>query len=74
MRQVLNEPTGLANLASNASARLVFDQSLHWAFVAIVVISVLTSASTWLVSIKRGYRGSPAATAKAMEEVAAPIR
>ena len=73
VRQVLNEPTGLANLSSNAAARLVFDQSLHWAFFAMVVISVLTSASTWLVPIKRSYGGSPAVVAAAMEEVAAPI-
>ena len=43
------------------------------AFIGIVIMSVLTSASTWLVPIKRDYDGRTKVPAQAMEEIAAPI-
>lgn len=71
VHKVLDEPTGLANLADNPPARLVFDQALHWTFAAVVAIAVLTTISTFLVPVRLTY-GKPA-PAPAPREVADAI-
>ncbi|HTJ56303.1 MAG TPA: MDR family MFS transporter [Devosiaceae bacterium] len=73
VRQVLNEPTGLANLAANADARTVFDQSLHWTFIGVLVICALTAISTWMVPIKRNSWAKAAPGANAIEDAVVPI-
>ena len=55
VHQVRDAPTGLANLAGNASARLVFDQSLHWTFTTVVALAVLTAIATFAVPIRPGF-------------------
>ena len=72
VHQVLDAPTGLANLAGNASARLVFDQSLHWTFIAVVVIAVLTAIATFAVPIRAGFdRLTP--TRREVRDAVAPV-
>jgi EmrB/QacA subfamily drug resistance transporter len=72
VHDVLNRPDGLAGLADNAAARLVFDQSLHWTFFGLVAMAVLTAAFTWMVPIRRDYAGMMP-TAKAVPGAVVPV-
>jgi EmrB/QacA subfamily drug resistance transporter len=49
LHRLLNEPTGLADLARDLGLRSVFDAALHWSFWGIVVVAVLTVAAAWLL-------------------------
>jgi EmrB/QacA subfamily drug resistance transporter len=74
VHEVLNQPTGLANLAANPDARLVFDQALHWTFIGVVAISALTSVFTFLVPIRRSYgEAAPAPSPRAVNDAIVPI-
>jgi len=71
VRDVLSKPTGLADLASNPAVRGVFDQSLHWTFLAVVALAVLAAISTWLVPVTHSFGGK--ASAKTIEDAAVPV-
>jgi MFS family permease len=73
VHRVLNEPTGLANLSANPDARTVFDLSLHWTFIGVLVICVLTSISTWLVPIKQNSWASAKPDANAIDDAVVPV-
>jgi len=51
VHDVLNRPEGLAELAANPSVRDVFDQALHWTFLGVVAMAVLTFVTIWLIPI-----------------------
>ncbi|OWJ65533.1 MDR family MFS transporter [Inquilinus limosus] len=51
VHDVLNQPEGLAELAANPSVRDVFDQALHWTFLGVVAMAVLTFVTIWLIPI-----------------------
>ena len=51
VHDVLNQPAGLAELAANPSVRGVFDQALHWTFLGVVAMAVLTFVTIWLIPI-----------------------
>ncbi|MDL2402864.1 MDR family MFS transporter [Rhizobium mayense] len=53
LHDVLNQPSGLSDLASNPAIRGVFDAALHWSFWGVVVVAVLTCATTWLIPVAR---------------------
>lgn len=63
LHHVLNEPTGLSELAGDATARGIFDAALHWSFWGVVVVAVLTFATTWLIPIGRGVKTGSAGSA-----------
>jgi len=71
VHDVLSKPTGLADLASNATVRGVFDQSLHWTFIAVVVLAVFAAISTWLVPVTQTFGGK--VSAKTIEDAAVPV-
>ncbi|GAB2886606.1 MDR family MFS transporter [Paraburkholderia jirisanensis] len=48
---LLDEPTGLAQLASNHDVRAVLFQALYWSFWGVVVVAVLAVVSAWLIPI-----------------------
>ncbi|MBB3311772.1 EmrB/QacA subfamily drug resistance transporter [Rhizobium sp. BK196] len=56
LREALNQPTGLSALAADPATRAVFDAALHWSFWGVVVVAVLTFATTWLIPIGRGVK------------------
>ncbi|TCL71090.1 MDR family MFS transporter [Rhizobium sp. BK251] len=51
VHDVLNQPEGLAELASHPDVRLVFDHALHWSFLGVVVLAILAFVSTWLIPV-----------------------
>ena len=51
VHDVLNQPAGLAELAANPAVRGVFDQALHWTFLGVVAMAVLTFVTIWLIPI-----------------------
>lgn len=51
LHDLLNQPTGLGELASSPDIRMVFYQALHWSFWGVVVVAVLTVISTWLIPV-----------------------
>jgi EmrB/QacA subfamily drug resistance transporter len=51
LHNVLNQPTGLTELAGDPVVRGIFDASLHWSFWGIVVVAVMTLISTWLIPV-----------------------
>jgi len=63
LHDVLNEPTGLSELAGDPAVRGVFDAALHWSFWGVVVVAVLTFATTWLIPISRGVKSGGASSA-----------
>ena len=73
VHQVLNQPSGLAGLAANPSARMVFDQALRWTFIGVVVIAILTFIATWLIPIRHRYGAEVLPDAEAIEEAVSPI-
>jgi EmrB/QacA subfamily drug resistance transporter len=48
LHRLLNEPAGLADLASDPGLRAVFDAALHWSFWGIFVVATLAFAAAWL--------------------------
>ena len=69
LHDVLNQPTGLAELAADPIVRAIFDASLHWSFWGIVVVAVMTLISTWLIPVG-DQRRQPAPDASAASEAA----
>jgi EmrB/QacA subfamily drug resistance transporter len=68
LHDVLNQPTGLSELANDPAVRAVFDAALHWTFWGVVVVAVLTFATTWLIPISPGsHREGGAGSAAASE-------
>ncbi len=63
LHNVLNEPTGLSELAGDPAVRGIFDAALHWSFWGVVVVAVLTFATTWLIPIGRGVKTGGAGSA-----------
>lgn len=51
LREMLNQPAGLSQLADNPLVRSVFDHALRWSFVGIVLLSILTSLAVWLIPV-----------------------
>ena len=51
LHRLLNEPTGLANLANDVGLRSVFDAALHWSFWGILIVAILALAAAWLLPI-----------------------
>jgi EmrB/QacA subfamily drug resistance transporter len=49
LHALLNEPSGLSNLAGNADIRMVFFSALYWSFWGIVLVAVLAVICTWLI-------------------------
>jgi EmrB/QacA subfamily drug resistance transporter len=58
---LLNQPSGLAQLASTPAVRDVFDHALHWSFIGVVVVSVLAFIITWMIPIKNRSSGGMSA-------------
>jgi EmrB/QacA subfamily drug resistance transporter len=52
VRELLNEPSGLAKLSSDTSARFVFDHALRWSFSGVVATTVLTLVAAWLIPVE----------------------
>jgi hypothetical protein len=69
LHDALNQPTGLAELANDPAIRTIFDAALHWSFWGVVVVAVLTFATTWLIPVAHGA-GRKGATAGAASEAA----
>ena len=63
LHDVLNQPTGLSELAADPAIRTVFDLALHWSFWGVVVVAVLTFFTTWLIPVSHGRREEPAPAA-----------
>jgi EmrB/QacA subfamily drug resistance transporter len=57
VHEVLNQPSGLAQLSGNPLVRLIFDQALHWSFIGVVALAVLTCVATWLIPVKTRSAG-----------------
>lgn len=51
VKDVLNHPRGLAELAADPAIRHVFDQALHWTYWGVLVVALLAFAATWLVPV-----------------------
>ncbi|MBW9112191.1 MFS transporter [Rhizobium cauense] len=63
LHDVLNQPSGLSELASDPAIRAVFDASLHWTFWGVAVVAVLTFLSAWLIPVGREHGRTLAAAA-----------
>lgn len=62
LHDVLNQPAGLAGLATTPAIRSVFHSALHWTFWGVFVVAILTFATTWLIPVSReAGRKSPKA-------------
>jgi EmrB/QacA subfamily drug resistance transporter len=68
LHALLNEPSGLGQLAGNPDVRLVFYHALCWSFWGVVVVAMLAVICTWLMPIA-GQHGR--VTAEDVAEVAA---
>jgi predicted MFS family arabinose efflux permease len=53
LHEVLNQPTGLSDLAADPAIRGVFDAALHWSFWGVVALAILAFATTWLIPVAR---------------------
>jgi EmrB/QacA subfamily drug resistance transporter len=51
LHELLNQPSGLSQLAGDPSVRTVFDLALRWSFVGVVALAVLTFVATWLIPV-----------------------
>jgi len=62
LRDLLNQPAGLAQLADNPLVRSVFDHALRSSFVGIAVLSVFTSIAVWLIPVaaRPAFEAEPA--------------
>ncbi|MFC0692612.1 MDR family MFS transporter [Paraburkholderia humisilvae] len=49
LHSLLNEPTGIAQLARNQDVRAVLFHALYWSFWGVVVVAVLAVVSSWLI-------------------------
>lgn len=58
LHDLLNQPTGLSELAASPDIRMVFYQSLHWSFWGVVCVAILTVISTWLIPVANKSDGS----------------
>lgn len=68
LHDLLNQPTGLGELAASPDIRMVFYQALHWSFWGVVVVAILTVISTWLIPVhsKMGDKPTRDTTAEAV--------
>ncbi|KQV84068.1 MDR family MFS transporter [Rhizobium sp. Root1220] len=55
LHEVLNQPTGLSELAADPAIRAVFDASLHWTFWGVAVVAVLTFLAAWLIPVGHAH-------------------
>jgi EmrB/QacA subfamily drug resistance transporter len=53
LHDLLNQPAGLGELASNPAIRMVFYRALSWSFWGVVVVAILAVISSWLIPIAR---------------------
>ncbi|MET1025889.1 MAG: MDR family MFS transporter [Dongiaceae bacterium] len=51
LHTLLNQPTGLGELARDADTRLIFFHALYWSFCGIAVVAILAVITTWLIPI-----------------------
>lgn len=56
LHSLLNEPSGLGELASNPDIRMVFYKALYLSFWGVVLVAVLGVVSTWLIPDVRPNR------------------
>jgi EmrB/QacA subfamily drug resistance transporter len=56
LQRLLNNPSGLAGLASNVALRSVFDASLHWSFWGVLIVAILSVVAAWLLPVARHSR------------------
>jgi EmrB/QacA subfamily drug resistance transporter len=69
LHTLLNEPSGLGELASHADIRLVLFQALYWSFRGVVLVAILAVISTWLIpNVKQGGDVTAADVAEAVVE------
>jgi EmrB/QacA subfamily drug resistance transporter len=59
LHDLLNQPTGLGELASNPAIRMVFYQALYWSFWGVVVVAILAVISAWLIPVADKGRNAP---------------
>jgi hypothetical protein len=67
LHDLLNQPAGLGELASNPAIRMVFYRALSWSFWGVVVVAILAVISSWLIPIAR--KNGKIATGDAAEAV-----
>jgi len=60
LRNLLNEPTGLAQLASSQDVRVVLYHALNLSFWGFLVIAVLAVLSSWLIPVAGKANDAPA--------------
>jgi hypothetical protein len=69
LHTLLNEPSGLGELAGHADIRLVLFQALYWSFRGVVLVAILAVISTWLIpNVKQGGDVTAADVAEAVVE------
>jgi EmrB/QacA subfamily drug resistance transporter len=51
LRQLLNEPTGLAQLTGQQDVRMVLFHALYWSFLGVFVVALLAVLSSWLIPV-----------------------
>jgi EmrB/QacA subfamily drug resistance transporter len=51
LHTLLNQPAGLTQLSTDPAVRAVFHAALHWSFVGVVALAVLTCIATWLIPV-----------------------
>jgi EmrB/QacA subfamily drug resistance transporter len=51
LRQLLNAPTGLAQLTGQQDVRLVLFHALYWSFWGVFVVALLAVLSSWLIPV-----------------------
>jgi EmrB/QacA subfamily drug resistance transporter len=61
LHDLLNQPSGLTQLSSDPSVRIVFDQALRWSFVGVAALAALTFVATWLIPVVK--RAAPETSA-----------
>jgi EmrB/QacA subfamily drug resistance transporter len=67
LHALLNEPSGLGELAGNADIRMVFFHALYWSFWGVVLVAILAVISTWL--IPQAKQGSDVTATEVAEAV-----
>jgi hypothetical protein len=55
LHELLNQPSGLTQLANDPAVRSVFDLALRWSFVGVVALAALTFVAIWLIPIGAHY-------------------
>ncbi|MFT4185252.1 MAG: MDR family MFS transporter [Rhizobium sp.] len=51
LHEVLNQPSGLSDLAADPAIRSIFDAALHWTFWGVATVAILTFATIWLIPV-----------------------